>query len=342
MKGQVLITGIAGFIGFYVARRFLQEGYTVIGIDNLNDYYDVNLKKERLRLLGLEKSLFEREGAFGSCETKERLLFYYQDICDEKFLREIFSEHNIVCVLHFAAQAGVRYSIENPEAYFRSNLLGFFNIIERCRAIDVPLIFASSSSVYGESNEIPFKENHSVEHPISFYAATKASNELMAHSYAKIYGLKSVALRFFTVYGPLGRPDMAPMLFLDAAFSGKTIRVFNHGQQMRDFTFIDDIVESIWRLFQRKSELKTESVKFNIGNGDPVMLMDFIDAIENSAGKNLDKEFVDAQKGDVTRTFADSSSLFAFTDFRPNTHLQRGVADLVEWYQSFYNISSSQ
>ena len=335
---KVLVTGAAGFIGFSLSRRLLAEGYGVVGIDSLNEYYDVNLKKHRLELL-------KKESGFE---------FIQAGIEDRSSMREVFHSHSFDYVINLAAQAGVRYSIENPDAYVDANLVGFANILEGCRHSGVKhLVFASSSSVYGLNTEMPFSVSHNVDHPISLYAASKKANELMAHTYSYLYGLPATGLRFFTVYGPWGRPDMALFLFTDAMLKDEPIQVFNHGDMQRDFTYIDDIIEGVFRVMTRvpepdpnwssdrpdpSSSGKAPYQLFNIGNNNPVALMDFIRAIENALGKTAEIDFQPLQPGDVPATYADVSSLIEITGFKPETSVEEGIGKFVEWYRWYYNI----
>lgn len=332
---KILVTGVAGFIGFHVASELLNRGYVVIGVDNLNDYYDVGLKRSRLELLA------QRRG----------FSFVESSVEDRAALAQIFTEHQFGRVIHLAAQAGVRYSLENPAAYIDSNLVGFGNILEGCRRSNVDhLIYASSSSVYGLNQAMPFSVHDNVDHPVSLYAATKKANELMAHSYSHLYQLPTTGLRFFTVYGPWGRPDMAYFLFADAIRQGKPIKVFNQGEMMRDFTYIDDIVEGIVRTLDTIPEPNVRwNPKFpdpgsspapykiyNIGNNEPVKLMDFIAAIEKALGKKAVKQFEPMQPGDVIATYANVEGLREAVGFSPSTPLEQGINKFVNWYLDYY------
>ena len=313
----ILVTGAAGFIGFHLASRLLSENRAVIGLDNLNDYYDVNLKKARLALL----------------EKNPNFRFEHMDIAHRESLERLFKEGAFETVLHMAAQAGVRYSIENPDAYTHSNLLGFANILECSRHYGVRhLVYASSSSVYGGNTKLPFSEEYPVDKPISFYAATKRANELMAYTYAHLYGLASTGLRFFTVYGPWGRPDMAPFLFTKAILEGRPIDVFNHGDMQRDFTYIDDVVEMTLRIVRKP--LPDTNI-YNIGGNGPVDLMHFIEMLEKSIGKKVKKNFLAMQSGDVRATFADTSRLERDYGLAPKTPLKKGVHHFVSWYKEY-------
>lgn len=315
---KILITGAAGFIGFSLARRLLDRGDSVVGIDNMNDYYPPVLKRARLGQL--------RGSAFR---------FIEMDIADRKALPELFASEHFDCVVNLAAQAGVRYSIENPWAYVDSNLVGFANVLECCRHYPAGhLVYASSSSVYGGNEKVPFSEDDRVDDPVSLYAATKKSGELMASCYCRLYGISATGLRFFTVYGPWGRPDMSPSLFAAAIFGGKPIKVFNHGDMLRDFTYIDDIVEGVVRVIDgapRCHEI------YNIGCGHPVRLMDFIGEIESAAGRRAEKIMLPMQPGDVYRTYADTSKLERDFGYRPEVALHEGVARFIEWYRSDLN-----
>ena len=338
---KTLITGAAGFIGFHLTKRFLNEKLDVIGFDSLNNYYDVNLKKNRL------KYLFE----LSKNESKGNFYFYEENLENNEKLDEIFCEHKPTKVINLAAQAGVRYSIMNPRAYIDSNLLGFLNVIECCRNYEIQnLIYASSSSVYGGNTKLPFSEKDPVDHPVSLYAATKRANELIAHSYSHLFNLSATGLRFFTVYGPWGRPDMALFLFTKSILEGKPIKVFNNGNMVRDFTYIDDIVESIYRLlnlpavpredFDRRSPDPSKSWAphniFNIGNSRPTQLVDYIKAIESALNLKASLEYLPMQDGDVEVTESDTTSLESWIDFKPNTSIEFGVKKFVDWYLDFY------
>ncbi len=309
---KILVTGAAGFIGAAVSKRLLELGHAVVGVDNLNDYYSPELKLERLANIG------------------PQLDFRKLDIADRGEMEQLFATGHFDVVINLAAQAGVRYSLQNPYAYAESNLIGFLNILEGCRRSGVGhLVYASSSSVYGLNEEVPFREEHKTDSPASLYAATKKSNELMAHAYTHLYGFPTTGLRFFTVYGPWGRPDMAPYLFADAIISGRPIKVFNSGQMMRDFTYIDDVVEIVVRA--ATSEPTRPFRVFNVGNSSPVVLGDFIAEIERAAGREAVKEYLPMQPGDVPVTYADSSAAFAEFGFRPQTPLRAGIERTVGW-----------
>ena len=334
---KILVTGAAGFIGLHVSQILLGRGDQVVGIDNLNDYYDPQLKRDRLaRLTPLPGFRFER------C-----------DITDRDAMQRLFAQGRFDRVVHLAAQAGVRYSIANPHAYIDSNIVGFTNIIEGCRHHGVQhLVYASSSSVYGGNTALPFSEHHNIDHPVSLYAATKKANELMAHTYSHLFGLPTTGLRFFTVYGPWGRPDMALFLFTKAILEGRTIDVYNHGQMVRDFTYIDDIAEGVVRVLDRTATpdpafdaARPDPARsnapyrvFNIGNNDPVMLMDFIQAIERSLGRSATKNFMPLQDGDVPATRADVSELEQWTGFKPATAVADGVERFVAWYRGYFKV----
>jgi UDP-glucuronate 4-epimerase len=332
----ILVTGSAGFIGSHLSKRLLSEGNKVIGIDNINSYYDPKLKLDRLNEIQNNNFTFEKVS-----------------IEDRDEIDRIFAQYKPQIVINLAAQAGVRYSLENPHAYIDSNIVGFTNILEACRHNKVEqLIYASSSSVYGANTKLPFSVNDNVDHPISLYAATKKANELMAHTYSHLFGLPTVGLRFFTVYGPWGRPDMALFLFAKSIIDGEPIKVFNNGKMMRDFTYIDDIVESITRLTKRIPEpnLDWNGMNpvpgtsyapykiYNIGNNNPVNLMDFITAIEDKLGIKAKKEFMPLQAGDVPQTYADVQDLIKDTGFRPQTAIKDGISNFIDWYLEYYKI----
>ena len=332
---KILITGAAGFVGYHLTNLLCKNENEIIGIDNLNDYYDVNLKKDRLQQL----------------EKFENFKFVKLDLVNRNSLFDLFKKENFEYIIHLAAQAGVRYSIENPYAYIDSNISGFINILEACRNHPVKhLIYASSSSVYGANVKQPFSENDNVDHPVSLYAATKKSNELMAHTYSELYKIPTTGLRFFTVYGPWGRPDMAYFSFTKDILEGKEIKVFNNGDLERDFTYIDDIVNAIEKLIYKipvakpewdrvKAEPSTSFAPykiFNIGNNQPVKLMDFISTLENLLGKKANKKFLPMQSGDVYSTFADISKLNELIGYKPTTTIQQGLSKFVKWYNEYY------
>ncbi len=313
---KVLVTGVAGFIGMHCAKRLLARGDQVVGVDNLNPYYSVKLKKDRLKQLAATK----------------RFRFARMDISG-KGLERIFRKEKPQLVLHLAAQAGVRYSLENPAAYVQSNLVGFANLLEACRAHPPRhLVFASSSSVYGSNPDLPWSETHNVDGPVSLYAATKKSNELTAHVYSHLYGLNATGLRYFTVYGPWGRPDMSPMLFANAILRGKPINVFNRGDMQRDFTYIDDIVEGTLRVLDKPARYAI----YNIGNHAPVGLLDYIKVLERVLGKKAKLKLQPMQPGDVKATYADTRALAAAVGFSPSTPLEQGLARFAEWFKGYY------
>jgi UDP-glucuronate 4-epimerase len=323
----ILVTGAAGFIGYHTAKRLCEEGFEVVGIDNLNDYYSVKLKLARLTQLS------ELPG----------FRFQTMDIVDKPELMALFKEERFTEVIHLAAQAGVRHSLENPDVYAQSNLVGFLNVLEACRHYrPAHLIYASSSSVYGANSKLPFSVDDAVEQPVSLYAATKRANELLAHSYCHLYGLKASGLRFFTVYGPWGRPDMALFKFTEAILQGWPIDIYHHGQMARDFTYVDDIVESIVRLCPRPPvpDNETEGVNriFNIGRGKPVALLDFVECLESALGIKAQRNFLPMQAGDVINTWADVSALADWVGFSPQVEVEAGVPQFVKWYRHFYQI----
>lgn len=324
VKKIYLVTGAAGFIGMHLSKKLLELGCTVIGLDNMNDYYDVRLKSARLDVL----------------KKYEHFTFYQMDLAEKNTLEALFSENRIDVVINLAAQAGVRYSIENPEVYIQSNIVGFLNILENCRHHSVQhLLYASSSSVYGANNKVPFATGDRVDNPVSLYAATKKSNELMAYTYSHLYRIPTTGLRLFTVYGPYGRPDMAYFSFTKAIMENKPIRVFNNGDMYRDFTYIDDVVNGILPLLENSPVLNMEGVPYkiyNIGNNRPEKLLDFIAVIENAVGKKAVMEFCPMQPGDVYRTYADVTDLVVDAGFRPNTGIGEGIDKFVVWYKKFY------
>ena len=344
MENPILVTGCAGFIGAGLVNKFLANNENVIGIDNLNDYYDVNLKKSRLA--NIYKFVNEKK-------VKSNFLFKEISLEDSSGINAIFDQFKPKVVVNLAAQAGVRYSIENPATYIQSNIVGFANILESCRNYKVEnLIYASSSSVYGGNRNLPFSELQSVNHPVSLYAATKKSNELMAHTYSHLYDLPTTGLRYFTVYGPWGRPDMAPMLFANAILNNKEIKVYNFGEMMRDFTYIDDIVEGTFKCCYKKatphSEFDTLNPNpaisfaphriFNIGNSQPIKLLDFIEILENEFGKKANKVLVEMPPGDVMETAADTMAINDWVDFAPKTSIGEGIKKFADWYKSYYQI----
>ena len=334
---KILLTGAAGFIGMTTSLRLLARGDEVVGLDNLNDYYDVTLKQRRLDRL----------------TSHPNFRFVKLDVADRSGMEQLFAGNRFERVIHLAAQAGVRYSLKNPHAYIESNIVGFTNVLEGCRHNDVQhLTYASSSSVYGGNTKMPFSEHDSVDHPVSLYAATKKANELMAHTYSHLYGLPTTGLRFFTVYGPWGRPDMALFLFTKAILEGRAIDVFNHGNMQRDFTYVDDIVEGVIRVMDRIAETDpaydavladpaTSSAPyrvFNIGNNNPVPLLDFIACIEDALGKKAEKRLLPLQDGDVPATYANTDALKAWVGFVPGTSIQDGIGRFVAWYRDYYRV----
>ena len=347
---KILVTGTAGFIGFYLAKRLLEDGHEVVGLDNINAYYDVRLKYGRLRETGIEESAVEygkevRSGKYPGYR------FVKLDLTDGERLDALLGRERFDVVVNLAAQAGVRYSLENPRAYVDSNIVGFLNVLEGCRHHGVGhLVYASSSSVYGLNANVPFKEDSSIAHPVSLYAATKKGNELMAHVYSHLFGIPTTGLRFFTVYGPWGRPDMSPHLFTEAILEGRPIKVFNHGDMLRDFTYIDDIIEGVVRVIHHVPEpdgtWRAEEPNpasscapyrvYNIGNSSPVRLLDFIEALEKACGREAVKEYLPMQPGDVYQTNADVTRLERDMGYKPSMPLEEGVRRFVEWYKEYY------
>ncbi len=347
---KILITGTAGFIGFHLAKKLLERGDEVVGLDNINDYYDVNLKYARLAELGIEKNDIKENELTQSSNSQHQ--FIKADLADSLTINKLFETEKFDAVCNLAAQAGVRYSIENPHAYINSNVVGFMNILEACRHNNVKnLSYASSSSVYGLNKSQPFKTTDHTDHPVSLYAATKKSNEMMAHTYSHLYNISTTGLRFFTVYGPWGRPDMAPFLFADAILNNRAIKVFNHGNMSRDFTYIDDIVDGIIKVIDNPAksnekwnantpEPNSSSAPYkiyNIGNNAPVNLMEFISNIETSIGMIAEKNFMEIQAGDVESTYADTSALTRDFQYKPFTPLEEGVENFIQWFKTFYN-----
>jgi len=331
------VTGAAGFIGFHLAERLLSEGNEVVGLDNINDYYDVRLKYARLKETGIKQDSMEY-GKSALSITIPNYRFIRLTLADRLSVEALFAEERFDIVCHLAAQPGVRYSIENPHAYIDSNIVGFMNILECCRHNKIKhLVYASSSSVYGNNDKVPFSEEDRVDYPISLYAATKKANELMAHTYSHLYQLPTTGLRFFTVYGPWGRPDMAPILFAKAIIEGKPIQVFNHGDLSRDFTYIDDIIEGVVRVINHipdKNNTHPFYQLFNIGNSQPVPLMDFIRTMEEAIGKKAVLEMYPMQQGDVKTTYADTTELGKAVGYKPTTGLKEGVRRFVEWWKN--------
>ncbi len=350
---KILVTGVAGFIGNAVCKKLLDQGDLVVGLDNINDYYDPELKYGRLASLGINKDNVVWYKMVGSSIFSSKFRFIRMNLEDTNAMAMLFANENFDAVINLGAQAGVRYSIENPHAYIESNVDGFINILEGCRHNKVKhLVYASSSSVYGLNGKVPFSEHDGIAHPVSLYAATKKSNELMAHAYSKLYDIPTTGLRFFTVYGPWGRPDMSPFLFIDAILHGRPINVFNNGDMLRDFTYIDDIVEGVVRIVniipqgnnewdEKNPDPATSPVPYrvyNIGNQHPTKLLDYIACIEKATGRNAKKNFMPMQPGDVYQTFADSSALVEATGFKPCTPLQEGINRTVAWFKQFYNL----
>lgn len=339
---KILVTGAAGFIGFHMCKKLLSDGYEVVGLDNINDYYEVELKYARLKELGVLKNEAKEFNNLSISTFLEEFSFVRMHLEDRENLPKLFEIHKFDVVCNLAAQAGVRYSLENPESYIDSNVVGFLNILECCRHNNIKhLLYASSSSVYGENEKIPFSVSDNVDHPLSLYAATKKSNELMAYTYSHLYNIPTTGLRFFTVYGPWGRPDMALFLFTRAIDKGESIKVFNHGNMSRDFTYIDDIINGIQIVLNNPPKVVDESNNSapyrlsNIGNGSPASLSDFIIAIENSLGKKAEKEFLPMQPGDVPRTWADVSELEKM-GYKSSVNIKEGVQRFIDWYKAYY------
>jgi len=343
MPDSILVTGAAGFIGYHLTKRLLDDGYDVTGLDNLNDYYSTDLKRDRLIDLGIDGDILSKKEDF-STSNGGAFRFIKADLASKLSIETLFADNTFDVVINLAAQAGVRYSLENPHAYTSSNIEGFLNILEGCRQSNVDhLIYASSSSVYGANASIPFNTSDRVDHPVSLYAATKKANELMAHTYAHLYDIPSTGLRFFTVYGPWGRPDMAYYKFAELMRAGKPIDVYNNGKMSRDFTYIDDIVESIVRLIPKPPITKEDEVPtqlFNIGNGSPVNLLEFIEILEDKLGMTAEKNMMPMQPGDVERTWADVDDLNSYIDYRPKVSIEEGITNFVEWYREYYDLKS--
>lgn len=356
---KVLITGAAGFIGYHLSKKLIGKGYQVIGLDNLNNYYSINLKYARLNLLGIGKNGFHSLEVLNRSTRYHNFSFIKRDLNDASLMKSFFKRHRFDVVINLAAQVGVCYSLENPHSYTSSNIEGFLNILEGCRGQSIKhLIYASSSSVYGLNTSMPFEESDRTDNPASLYAATKKSNELMAHTYAHLYGIPSTGLRFFTVYGPLGRPDMAYFSFAKKICAGKPIEIFNHGNMARDFTYIDDIVESIFRLIPKppttdqQKQLPTDYTPkhgtdaphsiFNIGNGEPVNLLDFIEILEEKIGIRTEHNMIPMQPGDVEKAWADTSKLHKFIQYKPVVNIREGISLFVNWYRDYYGIIKKQ
>jgi len=349
---KILVTGTAGFIGFHLAERLAQRGDEVVGLDNINDYYDQNVKYGRLAFSGIDRDAIE-EGKLVTSTKYPNYRFIKLDLEDKAAIDALFAAEQFNAVCNLAAQAGVRYSLTNPDAYIKSNITGFINLLEACRHNSVGnLSYASSSSVYGLNERQPFSVHHNVDHPVSLYAASKKSNELMAHTYSHLFGIPTTGLRFFTVYGPWGRPDMALFLFTKAALEGRPIDVFNYGNMQRDFTYIDDIIEGVVRVIDNPAKSNpnwsgqnpdpgTSSAPYrvyNIGNNEPVRLLDFIEAIEKALGKTIEKNMLPIQPGDVPSTYADVTDLVEELGYRPATPVQEGINRFVAWYREFFNV----
>ncbi|HEA22195.1 MAG TPA: NAD-dependent epimerase [Pricia antarctica] len=337
---KILVTGAAGFIGYHLCEALLKRGYEVLGLDNINDYYSVDLKFDRLKQLGITKEqaeVFNHKSS--STIYGEKCTFVRMKLEDREGLPILFKQENIEIVCNLAAQAGVRHSIENPETYIDSNIVGFLNLLECCRNFNIKhLVYASSSSVYGLNEKIPFSTDDNVDHPISLYAASKKSNELMAHTYSHLFKIPTTGLRFFTVYGPWGRPDMAIFLFTDAIVNDRAIKVFNHGKMQRDFTYVDDIVEGVARIIEKPVTDRKLYDIYNIGNNNSVQLSEFIESIEKHIGKKAKKEMLPMQPGDVERTWADVDDLIADYDYKPDTTVNDGVKEFIDWYKSYYKV----
>ncbi len=349
---KILVTGTAGFIGFHLVKRLVERGDEVVGLDSINDYYDVSLKYGRLAECGISLNKIKEDHIVRS-ERYNNYSFIKVDLQNREQINSLFEKEKFDSVCNLAAQAGVRYSLENPHAYIESNIVGFLNILEACRQYDVKhLTYASSSSVYGLNESLPFSTSDNVDHPVSLYAATKKSNELMAHTYSHLFDLATTGLRFFTVYGPWGRPDMAPILFTKAILEGKPIDIFNYGKMKRDFTYIDDIIEGIVRVIDNPPKGNTEWSGskpdpscskapykiYNIGNSKPIELMDFIGTIEKNLGIEAKKNYLPIQKGDVTVTWADTTDLEQDLGYRPKTSVEEGVSRFIDWYREFFPI----
>ncbi|WP_237134296.1 NAD-dependent epimerase [Pseudohongiella sp. O18] len=349
---KILVTGTAGFIGFHLAQRLVARGDEVVGLDNINDYYDVNVKYGRLAEAGIARESLAY-GKLVQSSTSANYRFIQLQLEDKEAIDTLFAAEQFDAVCNLAAQAGVRYSLTNPQAYIDSNIVGFINLLEACRHFGVKnLSYASSSSVYGLNEALPFATTHNVDHPISLYAASKKSNELMAHTYSHLFGIRTTGLRFFTVYGPWGRPDMALFLFTKAALAGEPIKVFNHGNMRRDFTYIDDIIEGVVRVIDNPASADpswsgadpnpgSSSAPYkiyNIGNNNTVKLLDFIEAIEKALGVTIEKEYLPLQAGDVPATFANVDDLVEDMDYKPSTPVQQGIDNFVAWYREFFKV----
>lgn len=341
---KILVTGAAGFIGFHLCEKLVKSGHTVVGLDNINDYYSPKLKIDRLVNLGFDKENVQLFSKKTQSNKYHNISFQRTALEDIENVDMLFQQEKFDVVCNLAAQAGVRYSLENPSAYIQSNIVGFLNILESCRKYSIEhLVYASSSSVYGLNKEVPFKTSDRADYPVSLYAASKRSNELMAHTYSHLFNIPTTGLRFFTVYGPWGRPDMAMFLFVDAMVNGRQIKVFNNGEMERDFTYVDDIVNGVVKIIENKNSnrsLKDEQFKvYNIGNNTSVKLFDFIKAIESELKIEAKKQMLPMQSGDVRKTWADCSELIKDYGYSPDTMIQRGVKDFIEWYKEYYKLA---
>lgn len=337
---NILVTGAAGFIGYHVCKSLLDKGHRVVGLDNINDYYPRSLKFSRLEQLGIEEDKAKNFNTIVESGTYPDFSFIRLGLEDSPSMDKLFNEHKFEIVCNLAAQAGVRYSLENPSAYIESNIVGFFNILDNCKRHEIKhLVYASSSSVYGLNKKVPFETTDNVDHPISLYAASKKSNELMAHTYSHLYGFKTTGLRFFTVYGPWGRPDMAMFLFTNAMLKGDPIKIFNNGDLERDFTYIDDIVNGVVRIIEKPVADDEPKYKiFNIGNNDSVKLTDFIETLEKELNIEAKKEYLPMQPGDVKKTWANVDDLVSEYNYEPNTSISVGIKRFVEWFKAYYKI----
>ena len=344
---KILVTGAAGFIGYHTCKNLLKKGHEVVGLDNINGYYDIKLKFARLEQLGI--SQIDATPFNIRCESTvhgRNFRFVRMNLEDREKLPKLFRKESFDLVCNLAAQAGVRFSIESPEPYIDSNVVGFLNILECCRNFGIKhLVYASSSSIYGQSDDVPFTTDQNTDQPISLYAATKKSNELMAHTYSHLFSLPTTGLRFFTVYGPWGRPDMAPFIFTDAILKGKPIKVFNNGHMERDFTFVDDVVSGVTKVIEKPLKERLEKKDFykiyNLGNNSAVALLHFIDSIEASTGVSAIREMMPVQPGDVLKTWADTSDFFQIYGYRPETPIESGVDQFVNWYKEYYKIQKA-
>tara|TARA_Y100000590_G_scaffold372872_1_gene436213 strand:+ start:315 stop:1337 length:1023 start_codon:yes stop_codon:yes gene_type:complete len=338
MSKSILITGVSGFIGYYLCYKLIRENYNVIGIDNLNEYYDVNLKISRLKLLGINKNKFKYNNKYIS-HNYDNFTFYKIDLADNKNLTILFKKHKFEIVVNLAAQAGVRYSLINPKSYIDSNIMGFFNLIDLSKQFKIDhFVYASSSSVYGLNKKTPFSTSDKVDKPANIYAATKKSNELIAHSYSNMFNLRTTGLRFFTVYGPWGRPDMALFLFTDSIFNNKSIDVYNNGNMLRDFTYIDDIINSVFLVIEQElNNLKKIPYSiYNIGRSEPSNLLDFIIEIEKKINKKANKRFLPIQIGDVKETYAEMSNFKTKFSYKPSISIKEGISNFIDWYIKYY------